>query len=579
MEKYTGPYSDVNGTYGGTDDLGRTLSTSNGVPLPRRGKTVGMFYYLAPGNHGLKGPYDNNKIVMAHPDATESEEKWIAAGGGPLTVDHHWGEPLFGYYSMHDEWVIRKHMQMLTDAGVDYLVFDTTNALSYDATALKVLKVLDEFYQRGITNVPKIAYYTNSASGKTINHIYHSIYREYPQYGHLWFRWEGKPLIIGLPTDPELEEEAKAFFRIKMTRWPNQPREDDDQWPWVEFGDIYTDNAVYGRNGRKEVINVSTAQHCDHVFSASAWYGAPNRTKSYRRDIQANDPDPDAVKWGYNFADQWRWAMEQDPETIFVTQWNEWLAMRFHPMEGHPIVFVDLADPNNSRDIEPMRGGYGDNYYMQLCEFVRQYKGAAPRVNASGNTTISISGSFRQWDGVAAVYRDYIGDTAPRDQIGFGNHRYTDDSGRNDFDLMKVAKDEENIYFYVRTAESITSSCDKNWMTLFLNSGNAGTTNWYGFDYIVNRVSPEDNKAVVERCIGGWNWEPVGAGDMKVVGNELMLCIPREWIGVPESVNQGLLNLQFKWADNYVEDDIWSFYEKGDAAPIGRLTYIFSEIK
>ncbi|HBV50998.1 MAG TPA: hypothetical protein DEF06_01810, partial [Clostridiales bacterium] len=310
-------------------------------------------------------------------------------GGGPRHADHHWGEPLFGYYSMHDEWVIRKHIQMLTDAGVDYLIFDTTNAVTYDETALKVFRILDEFYRQGITNVPKAAYYTNSASGKTINHIYHHIYQKYPEYEHLWFRWDGRPLAIGHPDDPELEEEAKRFFRIKISYWPTEKRSSDDQWPWVEFGGIYSPDAVYGRNGRKEVISVSSAQHCYNVFSASAWYAERNRTKSYRRDTGENDPAEDAVLWGYNFADQWKWAIEQDPETVFVTQWNEWLAMRMDPMGGHPIVFVDLADPNNSRDIEPMRGGFGDNYYMQLCEFVRRYKGAPPRVEVGENTTIS----------------------------------------------------------------------------------------------------------------------------------------------------------------------------------------------
>ena len=96
------------------------------------------------------------------------------------------------------------------------------------------------------------------------------------------------------------------------------------------------------------------------------------------------------------------------------------------PMGGHPIVFVDLADPNNSRDIEPMRGGFGDNYYMQLCEFVRRYKGAPPRVEVGENTTISIAGDFSQWDSVTACYRDYKRDTLPRDQQGFGEYHYTD---------------------------------------------------------------------------------------------------------------------------------------------------------
>ena len=102
MKAYKGPYSKVNGAYGGIDDLGRALTTDASLPLPRENRSVGIFYYLAPGNHGLRGPYDNSKIVAAHPDATDSEEAWTAAGGGPRHADHHWGEPLFGYYSMHD---------------------------------------------------------------------------------------------------------------------------------------------------------------------------------------------------------------------------------------------------------------------------------------------------------------------------------------------------------------------------------------------------------------------------------------------------------------------------------------------
>lgn len=110
-------------------------------------------------------------------------------------------------------------------------------------------------------------------------------------------------------------------------------------------------------------------------------------------------------------------------------------------------------------------------------------------------------------------------------------------------------------------------------MTLFINSGNLEHKNWHGFDYVINRILPNREGAVIEVCEGGWNWRSVGVAEMRVDGNQMMLRIPRDLIGVKEE----LLNLQFKWADHYVADDIWSFYEKGDAAPIGRLTYIFSE--
>jgi hypothetical protein len=36
-------------------------------------------------------------------------------------------EPLFGYYRTTDEWILRKHAEMLADAGVDVVFFDNTN--------------------------------------------------------------------------------------------------------------------------------------------------------------------------------------------------------------------------------------------------------------------------------------------------------------------------------------------------------------------------------------------------------------------------------------------------------------------
>ena len=466
---------------------------------------------------------------------------------------------------MNDDWVLNKHVQMLTNAGIDYLIFDTTNAVTYDMTAKRLLKVLNKYYQAGYTNVPKIAYYTNSSSGTTINHIYTNIYMRYPEYSHLWFMWDGKPLIIGHPDDPKLSKEAKDYFRIKVCYWPTEKRSSDDQWPWIEFGGIYTDEAIYGLDGRKEVINVSSAQHCSNVFSASAFYGAENRTKSYNWFKQKNEDDPDAYLYGNNFKDQWEWAIEKDPETIFVTQWNEWIAMRLEPLGGNPIVFVDSADPNNCRDIEPMRGGYGDNYYMQLCEYVRKFKGQEPVPVTEDKITIDIKGSFDQWAEVYTTYTDYIDEIPNRKIRSFGGVLQEDTSGRNDFSIMKLANDKDFYYFYVETTKDITSP-DKNWMTLFINSLR-GKKSWESFDLVVNRLKPKDNFVSIEKSLGNWNWEEVAWAEYKIEGNKMMLAIPKDVLDVG--------SFQFKWADNYLDDDIYSFYTHGDAAPLGRLTYIF----
>ena len=73
------------------------------------------------------------------------------------------------------------------------------------------------------------------------------------------------------------------------------------------------------------------------------------------------------------------------------------------------IIFVDCADYNTSRDVEPTAGIFGDNYYMQMIEYIRKYKGAEGRVYVGDDQTININGDFTQWDAqsVTAKYQDY----------------------------------------------------------------------------------------------------------------------------------------------------------------------------
>ena len=589
-ERYTGPFSDVNGAYGGVDDLGRTLAGSSEVGETKQDRQVGIFYFLWMGEHGTGGPYDNSAIVEASPDAIESESNWLKAGGGPVGAHHFWGEPLFGYYLASDEWVMRKHLQMLTDAGIDFIVFDTTNAVTYDARVKDIIKIWYEYLEMGV-DVPKLSFYTNTNSGATMEHIYKNIYQskslnnKYPRLSELWYQWDGKPMIIGNASElsKDLADEMMEYFTIKDSQWPTEDRKDNG-FPWMEFGRSLTEESVYGVDGRKEVMNVSVAQHSDTgQFSATAWYGGNDRTRTWHNG--ANDTSEDAILYGYNFAEQWEYAIAQDPEMIFVTGWNEWVAQRQPGNDTYPIIFVDCATYNTSRDVEPSASVFGDNYYMQMMEYIRKYKGADHRVYVGDDQTIDIEGDFSQWDNtsVTAKYLDYTNDIEDRNSRGFGKEKYENETGRNDIVNMKVAHDDEYLYFYVDTKEDITPSTDDNWMTLFIDSGVEGNAEWYEYDFAVNVEKPNGNDAVLSKCSGsGWNWTNAGTVKMKVEGNKMMLAISRADLGIPDNNGQTLIDLQFKWADNYQQNesgsyDVWTFYTDGDAAPYGRLNYIYSE--
>ena len=152
-------------TWVATDALGRTLPGFEDCSGPDGAKRVGIFYFLWLGSHG-RGLHDITKILAADP----ANPPW-----GPLHAFHWWGESHLGYYTSDDEFVIRKHAQMLTDAGVDAIFFDVTNAATYDDVYLAICRVYEEIRRTGRAT-PEIAFLTNSQSARTVRHLYENFY-------------------------------------------------------------------------------------------------------------------------------------------------------------------------------------------------------------------------------------------------------------------------------------------------------------------------------------------------------------------------------------------------------------------
>ena len=107
-------------TWDAMDGLGRKLGDATTMPAPRK-KHVGIFYWTW--HQGQKGPVlDNTELLAADPTLPQrpKDPKW------GLRMTHYWGRPAFGYYATTDAWVLRRHAQLLSHAGVDVVVFDST---------------------------------------------------------------------------------------------------------------------------------------------------------------------------------------------------------------------------------------------------------------------------------------------------------------------------------------------------------------------------------------------------------------------------------------------------------------------
>src|SRR5262249_23715580 len=158
-------------------------------------RRVAIFYFLWHGAHVQGGPYDITRILQQDPSAITNKTSSL---WGPLHAPHHWGESIFGYYLTDDAAVLRKHAQMLADAGVDAITFDVATRLAYRPYYNALLKVFAEARALG-ANPPRVAFLCPFGDPlKVVAELYRDLY-EPGRYSDQWFRWEGKPLILADP--------------------------------------------------------------------------------------------------------------------------------------------------------------------------------------------------------------------------------------------------------------------------------------------------------------------------------------------------------------------------------------------
>ena len=552
-----------------TDALNRKLPSWEEAGDIREKKYVGLFYWTWQNDMAKSSPaYDVTKILAQYPEAVDDYKHPAWPKTAPCFF---WGEPLYGYYRRTDHWVLRRHAELLALAGVDVVIFDCTNGnYTWKEAYMELCKVFTQARADGV-NTPQIAFMMafgpTQGSKEAVEEVYRDLYKP-GVYQDLFFKWKGKPLIMAYPDN--LSDEVKSYFTFR----PGQPAYNtgptrDDQWGWLE---IYPQHGYAKKSTGYEQVTVGVAQN----WSAERGLTAMNAPNSFGRSYTNQSGQitgENAVLYGYNFQEQWERALKLDPQFIFITGWNEWIAGRYEIWQQQANAFPDEFSQEKSRDIEPMKGGHGDAYYYQMAANIRRYKGLGRPEPPSKAHTVTVDGNADEWKDVKPVYKAPPGNTLYRDHPGWQGEYFTNTTGRNDFVLAQVARDTENLYFLVETAQAITEPSGAGWMQLFIDVDRDRGTGWEGYDYVLNRMAPSATTMTVEHNTGEWNWTKCGEATYKVSGKQIELKIPR---GVLSLENK--LNFEFKWADNLQEaGDIMDFYLSGDVAPAGRYNFVYNE--
>lgn len=558
-----------------TDALGRSFEAAAGPQTEK--KTVGVFYSLWLGQHKSqqKEIYDIQKLLNSNSEALNDT---AGRKESPMHEFHFWGEPLYGYYSMSDPWVVTRQVELLTNAGIDYLCIDATNRVVYTESILNLITVLLQFKRQGF-NTPQIVFYTNSISGATVDDLYNQFYKP-GKYDEVWYKPKGKPMIIGITENNGkasdmtkyngftdfIKADMKAYFDVRESQWPNG---DYNKYsiPWMSW--------QYPQWNHNGTVAVPVAQHSHSVVDASAMH--PESSRGYNNATKKVEKDWTA---GASFQTMWDavFASKEKIDNVLITSFNEWMAIKYANDHGrNRVFFVDVYNHEYSRDIEMMKGGYHDNFYLQLVRNVRKFKLAGtgqstyPEKKVNKNRIVA-----KDWADVKSVYVDVAGDAIGRHfSNAAGTGMYTDSSNRNDITEIKVAHDSKHLYFLVKTLNDITAynGRDVNWMNILIGD-NSTQNSFAGYSYIINRKPDEKGYTSIERSAGGYSWKLAGQAKYIVSGKFLQVALPLTAIGKTAKD----CAISFKISDNVTKyNDIMDYYLTGDSAPAGRLSYQYGK--
>lgn len=271
---------------------------------------------------------------------------------------HYWAKPAEGYYCSSNKAVIRKHMTQLYTAGVDFIIIDLTNAgdgyLGASAWTDYIQKPMDaicdtimEMRAEGL-GTPYVVFWVGDGNGPLYKELYDK-YHAVEKWKDCFVYWEGKPFMLTTHKTPA-EFPYPDLFTVR-SMWGLGVKYDEGQWSFLSINNH--DKVTNGPDGKPEQVSVAVASQETYMSNLETAHGREG---------------------GMFWYAQWTTAFEYRPKIVTLTWWNEWTAQRLEVSPGN-FQFTDNYNEDYSRDIEPMEGGHGDQYYQWMIEYISAYKG------------------------------------------------------------------------------------------------------------------------------------------------------------------------------------------------------------
>ncbi len=279
------------------------------------------------------------------------------ASWGHPTGFHYWAKPAQGYYRSTNKTATENNLKLLGEAGVDFLILDYTFSSmaawgpqtdQWDKTFLSpatvLLDAVAERVKQGLPT-PRVVFWVGNRDmfGAMKQYFYSQ-----EKWEDCFVYWNDKPFIL----EWTFSGNDSDFFTV---RGMNGLRGNQEEGQWSYLNIDNSQNKALSPEGGIEIEQMPV---CVAV------------QETYMSEESAHGRDHGIFWYGH-----WKNAFETMPKIITLTWWNEWCAQRLPvgaPFDEYE--FTDAYNAEYSRDIEPMEGGHGDQYYRWMIQYIAAYR-------------------------------------------------------------------------------------------------------------------------------------------------------------------------------------------------------------
>lgn len=231
----------------------------------------------------------------------------------------HWSEwtritPARGNYSSGDPDIIKEHMKLFQQYGIDYLILDDTNGHMNDggSIAYNITQIFKTVKDMGLGNAPKLSVALGGSflDGNATNQVQSRnleagvILKNYIEtYPEIYFNWKDKPLLVSYGL-PKFFTWTSEKFTVRYATGSTYEAVYSDQgapatglWGWV----------FSGQTENPEVYGVMPGFNKGKI---------PSKVQgAFTAQIKRQQ--------GEHYMDMWLAAIKANRESIVITSWND----------------------------------------------------------------------------------------------------------------------------------------------------------------------------------------------------------------------------------------------------------------